>query len=353
MLELELEFKFRGRMKFYTDCECLTVFINSTVPKENQIFNSRIQTDEPICYATFVIEELSSDGTQPPTLTDMNFYSISMDCHPSIMVKVSVCCSKAAGAAHWVAGEKLDHFLKKNDQVFNNANMDKAVADGHVQKKKKKEILTTTMDIGVKKNIKTLLVISSAYHPCQLRENRVSIYLNNNEQNSIPCSKNMRIFPTRRRTNPFIEHPTHTRDHLPIAVPQCRTSQNNLTRLFFLSPIRPLRKHGRPPRKTGRLCSNDICWFCPKTTFQATPKGEDVTMLPHEHWRECHLFRFERVMEDVISVIDELKPNVLRKRFNSVSNDVFEVVTNKVAKWMVYLHSLILWKENTNNKLKY
>ncbi|GIY33644.1 hypothetical protein CEXT_236061 [Caerostris extrusa] len=105
----------------------------------------------------------------------------------------------------------------KNGQIFNNI-----TADGHVQKT---EILTTTGDIGIKEKYE------KSFQQGRWEE------------------------PT-----PLIDHRINSRDHLPFAVPPYRmfpikkeTSKQEINQTFSASPIRPLRKHGRLPTKTGRL----------------------------------------------------------------------------------------------------
>ncbi|GIY12164.1 hypothetical protein CDAR_568261 [Caerostris darwini] len=97
-----------------------------------------------------------------------------------------------------------------------------------------------------------------------------------------------------------------SKKHLPVHVPHYRTSpvlkHFDMTRT---SPLRPLRKCGRPPRKLYSLCSNDLCWFCPET-YQAEPEREDVTVVPPT--QSCFLLRTERapVAGDLFGHLDDL-----------------------------------------------
>ncbi|GIY84141.1 hypothetical protein CEXT_400871 [Caerostris extrusa] len=89
---------------------------------------------------------------------------------PTSIVEDSICGSRAAvcadtGTTHSFAGEKLFHFLKKSGLILNNSTADMALADGHVQKA---EILTTTVDIGVKGKV---IPIELSHEECQWKPN--------------------------------------------------------------------------------------------------------------------------------------------------------------------------------------
>ncbi|KAF8781604.1 Transposon Tf2-6 polyprotein like [Argiope bruennichi] len=226
---------------------------------------------------------VQGDRTQPPTLNHMNFYSILMESQPSSIIEITICGSQAAvcadtGATHSVAGEKLYHFLKNKGLRFENSTVDMALADGHVQKT---DILTTTVDIGVAgkviptklivlKNskgnrtllgtdflraagivldlqkglwyfseaphqsfnfieppadIKSLLAVPVASHPCQLRE-KEGTHLSGEQRtkfNSL-LKRYEKCFQPGGEPTPFIEHRINTGDHLPVAVPPYRMS---------------------------------------------------------------------------------------------------------------------------------
>ncbi|GIY65562.1 endonuclease [Caerostris extrusa] len=191
----------------------------------------------------------------------MNFYSISIESQPTSLFKVSICGSRetvfAGTRTTYSIGEKLYHFLKKSGLIFNNGTVDMALADGHVQKT---EILTTTVDIDVKGKVipATLIVLKTAKgnrirheadflvrqesfwifrkhidmsqelltnnlislqllqslwemppasHPCtpasHFEKMGVSISQNNNGQNSIPCSKDMKNVSNQGKNQPL------------------------------------------------------------------------------------------------------------------------------------------------------
>ncbi|KAF8787755.1 Gag-Pol polyprotein-like protein [Argiope bruennichi] len=211
---------------------------------------------------------VQGDRTQPPTLNHMNFYSILMESQPSSIIEITICGSQAAvcadtGATHSVAGEKLYHFLKNKGLRFENSTVDMALADGHVQKT---DILTTTVDIGVAgkviptklivlKNskgnrtllgtdflraagivldlqkglwyfseaphqsfnfieppadIKSLLAVPVASHPCQLRE-KEGTHLSGEQRTKFNSrSKRDENVSNQGGTTPFIEHRINT-----------------------------------------------------------------------------------------------------------------------------------------------
>ncbi|KAF8778216.1 Retrovirus-related Pol polyprotein like [Argiope bruennichi] len=184
---------------------------------------------------------VQGDRTQPPTLNHMNFYSISMESQPSSIIEITICGSQAAvcadtGTTHSVAGEKLYHFLKNNGRRFENSTVDMALADGHVQKT---DIVTTTKGlwyfseaphqsfnfIEPPADIKSLLVVPVASHPCQLRENE-GTHLSGEQRtkfNSL-LERYEKCFQPGGEPTPFIEHRINTGDHLPVAVPPYRMS---------------------------------------------------------------------------------------------------------------------------------
>ncbi|GIY66230.1 hypothetical protein CEXT_636091 [Caerostris extrusa] len=88
-----------------------------------------------------------------------------MEGHPTSIVEVSICGSRSevcvdTGATHSFAGEIIYHFLKKNGQFFNNVFVNMTLGNGPCLLKKNPEILTKTVDNGVKgKAICTKLII--------------------------------------------------------------------------------------------------------------------------------------------------------------------------------------------------
>ncbi|GIY68662.1 uncharacterized protein CEXT_529161 [Caerostris extrusa] len=104
-------------------------------------------------------------------------------------------------------------------------------------------------------DIKSLLVMLPVNHPCQLRKNEGAhlsrqqlIELIYHLQNYEKCFQ-PGVGPT-----PFVDHRINTGNHLPVHVPHYRTSP--VLKHFGMtctSPLRPLRKCDRPPRKTRQL----------------------------------------------------------------------------------------------------
>lgn len=215
------------------------------------------------------------------SLNNLNFYSFSMDNHPTSIIEVNICNTRAAvcadtGATHSVAGEKLYNLLKQHGLNFEDKVINMTLADGHIQQT---EILTTIVDITVQgkviptelivlKNAKgnrtllgvdflkasgivldlqkghwffsespqrqnnfielppeinSLLAVHTESHPCRLRENE-GTHLSSQQQTALNVllERYEKCFQPGGEPTPFIEHCIKTDNHLPVAVPPYR-----------------------------------------------------------------------------------------------------------------------------------